>query len=136
MLATGSNLQPSIIEGTTNYFVTQSVNGCEGPASSVDIFLENCEATIVMPNVFTPNPDGTNSLFHPVYMDGVTSAETTILNRWGNVIYQTEDHAINWNGLNNNTGKEVEEGTYFWKMVYTDLNGDEFVIHGNVQVIR
>lgn len=135
-LTTGPNLQPLIIEGTTNYFVTQSVNGCEGPASSVDIFLENCEATIVMPNVFTPNTDGTNALFHPVYMDGVTTAETFILNRWGNVIFQTGDQDVNWDGLNAKTGKAVEEGTYFWKMVYTDLNGDEFVIHGNVQVIR
>ena len=134
-LSTGTNLQPAIIEGTTNYFVTQSINGCEGPAASVGIFLENCEATIVMPNVFTPNTDGTNSLFHPVFMDGVTKAETVILNRWGNVIFETDDQNINWDGLNSN-GKEVEEGTYFWKMVYSDLNGDEFVIHGNVQVIR
>ncbi|MCJ8289909.1 MAG: gliding motility-associated C-terminal domain-containing protein [Crocinitomicaceae bacterium] len=135
VITTGTNLQPLIIEGTTNYYVTQSTNGCEGPPASIGIFLENCEATIVMPNVFTPNPDATNSLFHPVYMDGVTKAETTILNRWGNVIYVTDDLAINWNGLNS-SGKEVQEGTYFWKMVYSDLNGDEFIIHGNVQVIR
>ena len=136
VLGTGSSLQPSIIEGTTNYYVTQSVNGCEGPEAMVGIFLENCEATIVMPNVFTPNAsDDINGLFHPVFMDGVTTAETTILNRWGNVIFQTDDQAINWDGLNSN-GKEVQEGTYFWKMVYTDLNGDEYIIHGNVQVIR
>ena len=133
-ISTGANLQPFIIQGTTNYYVTQSVNGCEGPAAMIGIFLENCEATIVMPNVFTPNTDITNSLFHPVFMDGVTSAETTILNRWGNVIYQTDDQNINWDGTSE--GKEVQEGTYFWKMVYTDLNGDEYVIHGNIQLIR
>lgn len=133
-ITTGTNLQPLIIEGTTNYYVTQSINGCEGPPAMVGIFLENCEATIVMPNVFTPNADPTNSLFHPVFIDGVTKAETTILNRWGNVIYVTDDQDINWDGTTN--GKEVEEGTYFWKMVYSDLNGDEFIIHGNVQVVR
>ena len=136
VLGTGPSLQPMIIEGTTVYYVTQSVNGCEGPPSSVSIFLENCEATIVMPNVFTPNTsDDINGIFHPVYMDGVTEAQTTILNRWGNVIYETNDQNINWDGLDKN-GKEVEEGTYFWKMVYSDLNGDEYIIHGNVQVIR
>lgn len=133
-ITTGPALQPLIIEGTTDYYVTQSINGCEGPAAIIGIFLENCEATIVMPNVFTPNADPTNSLFHPVFMDGVTKAETTILNRWGNVIFETDNQDINWDGTSN--GKEVEEGTYFWKMVYSDLNGDEFVIHGNVQVIR
>ncbi len=135
ILTTGAFLQPLIIEGTTNYYVTQSINGCEGPPSSVDIFLENCEATIVMPNVFTPNSDFTNNLFHPVYMDGVTKAETTILNRWGNVVFSTDDQDINWTGYDV-SGNKVKEGTYFWKMIYTDLNGDEFIIHGNVQVIR
>lgn len=134
-IATGAVLAPFIVEGTTNYFVTQSTNGCESPPAPIGIFLENCEATIVMPNVFTPNPDGTNSLFHPVYMDGVTKAHTIIVNRWGNMVFETIDQDINWDGLDQ-SGKEVEEGTYFWKMTYSDLNGDEFVIHGNVQVIR
>ncbi|NVK64037.1 MAG: gliding motility-associated C-terminal domain-containing protein [Flavobacteriales bacterium] len=135
VLGTGLSLQPLIIEGTTDYYVTQSVNGCEGPAASVSIYLENCEATIVMPNVFTPNSDPTNGLFHPVYMDGVSSAKTTILNRWGNVIFETDDPDINWNGKDI-SGKEVKDGTYFWKMVYRDLNNDENIIHGNVQLIR
>lgn len=134
-MSLGASLQPLIIEGTTNYYVTQSTNGCEGPPASIGVFLENCEATIVMPNVFTPNTDGTNSLFHPVFMDGVTEAQTIVVNRWGNVIFETDDQQINWNGYDK-SGKEVEEGTYFWKMTYRDLNFDEFVIHGNVQVIR
>lgn len=134
-LGVGSSFQPLIIEGTTTYYVTQSLNGCEGAPASIGIFLENCEATIVMPNVFTPNTDGTNSLFHPVFMDGVTEAQTIVVNRWGNVIFETDDQQINWNGYDK-SGKEVEEGTYFWKMTYRDLNFDEFVIHGNVQVIR
>lgn len=135
VLGTGFSLQPLIIEGTTVYYVTQSINGCESDPSSVSIFLENCEATIVMPNVFTPNADPTNALFHPVYMDGVASAKTTILNRWGNTIFETDNPDINWDGLDKG-GKEVNEGTYFWKMVYRDLNNDEYVIHGNVQLIR
>lgn len=135
MLGSGITFQPLIIEGTTNYYVTQSDNGCESPSTTIGIFLENCEATIVMPNVFTPNTDGTNALFHPVFMDGVTKAETVILNRWGNVIFQTVNPQINWDGKDA-SGKEVEEGTYFWKMTYQDLNFDEFVIHGNVQVVR
>lgn len=134
-LGTDASLQPLIIEGTTNYYVTQSMNGCEGPPTTIGIFLENCEATIVMPNVFSPNADGTNTLFHPVFMDGVTSAETVIINRWGNTIFQTSDQQINWDGKDA-SGKEVEEGTYFWKMTYQDLNFDEFIIHGNVQVVR
>jgi len=134
-IGSGPSLQPFLNEGNTDYYVTQSLNGCESAPSMVSIFLDNCEATIVMPNVFTPNTsDDINGLFHPVFMDGVLSAETTILNRWGNVIYQTDDLDIDWDGTSN--GKDVQEGTYFWKMVYRDLNGEEFMIHGNIQLIR
>src|SRR5690554_7036374 len=46
---------------------------------------------IEMPNVFTPNNDGVNDLFKPVAFKGMESGNMIILNRWGNVIYESND---------------------------------------------
>lgn len=133
-LGNGVSWQPGVVEGTTTYYVTQSVNGCEGPAASVSIFMESCEAIVVIPNVITPDGDNVNDVFHPIELINVTELQTTILNRWGNLIYETNDVNINWNGVDM-SGNQVSEGTYFYMITYKDVAGDQHEIHGRVQVI-
>ena len=62
-----------------------------------------------LPNVFTPNNDGENDTFIPMDCDeggainpnaNVDRVEMTIFNRWGKVMYTTDDPMINWDGKN------------------------------------
>lgn len=111
------------------YWVIVTVNNCSS-SDEVMIELMNCEALLEIPNVFTPNNDGVNDLFMPVSIDGVITMNTTIFNRWGNVIYETDNLMIEWDG------KDLNEGTYTWLIKYTDMNGEMFEQHGFVTLTR
>jgi gliding motility-associated-like protein len=52
-----------------------------------------------MPNVFTPNGDGKNDIFLPVYNPDVPLTFTMkIFNKWGEEIYSTENISQGWDG--------------------------------------
>lgn len=72
------------------------------------------ESYIVAPNGFTPNGDGINDFFKPVYK-GMQLVRMEIYNTWGNLIYVEENtNLVGWNGLVKN--KQAENGNYLYKI--------------------
>ncbi len=67
-----------------------------------------------LPNVFTPNADNVNDLYHPLPYKFVDHVNMKIYNRWGNLVFQTDDPDINWDGKDMNTGKMVPDGVYYY----------------------
>ncbi len=67
-----------------------------------------------LPNVFTPNEDNINDLFKPYPYRFVDHIDLKIYNRWGTLVFETEDPDINWNGQDLNTGKIVSDGVYYY----------------------
>ena len=69
-----------------------------------------------LPNVFTPNNDGFNDVFVPknITPNLITRVEMHIFNRWGRIVYETEDIFINWNGCAKGTNMPCATGTYFY----------------------
>ena len=67
-----------------------------------------------LPNVFTPNFDNYNDVFHPFPYTSVEKVKMTIFNRWGNIVYETEDPDINWDGRDYKNGSDCSDGTYFY----------------------
>ncbi|MBO7571067.1 MAG: gliding motility-associated C-terminal domain-containing protein [Bacteroidales bacterium] len=68
-----------------------------------------------LPNVFTPDGDGINDYYHPIgEYRFVEKVDMTILNRWGQVMFETTDPDIMWDGRNKMTGKMVVPGVYFY----------------------
>lgn len=88
-----------------------------------------------LPNVFTPNGDGQNDLF-TINAINAKSLEIVILNRWGNVVFESTDVDFAWNGKINNSGAECKDGTYFYKFVIVDYSGNETEEHGFVQLVN
>lgn len=91
-------------------------------------------AKVAMPNVFTPNGDGSNDSFHAIFFENIASAELILINRWGEVVFSTTDLSQKWNGELN--GREANEGTYFFKLVYTDMKGESLIQNGSFQLVR
>ena len=96
----------------------------------------NCEfeqhGVIDMPNVFTPNSDNINDIFFPRETCGVESSNLKILNRWGELVFETNDISSGWDGMHN--GVHVSDGTYFWVVTFSD---DAFEpARGVLQLIR
>ncbi len=92
------------------------------------------------PNIFTPNGDGSNDLFFFTTIYTV-QLEVTILNRWGNLMYEETipivqgAPPVGWDGKSpNNT--DAQEGTYFYKYKATGINGDEVSGQGFLQLVR
>ncbi|HKL09021.1 MAG TPA: PKD domain-containing protein [Bacteroidales bacterium] len=91
------------------------------------------EGDIAFPNAFTPNEDGINDIFKPVYK-GVVEYELLIYNRWGELIFRTNDLDMGWNGKVG--GKEAKSDVYVWKAEGTFTNGRPFELAGDVTLIR
>lgn len=96
------------------YYITavDSFNN-ESPKSNL-VCLDDC-TYYELPNVFTPNDDGINDYFRPIepyYF--VEKIDIQIFNRWGQLMYETEDPDINWDGKNFRNGKLVSDGVYFY----------------------
>lgn len=75
----------------------------------------NCLGQIVIPNVFTPNGDGVNDQFTIKSTCTPESYHLTILNRWGQLVYQSNDIAFPWTG-HTPSGAPVSEGVYFYTL--------------------
>ncbi len=102
------------------------------------VCVDNCPV-YELPNVFTPNADGVNDRMVPVKSRYVDKVQMSIRNRWGQVVYKTEDPAIEWDGTHRVSGKPVPEGVYFYVCrVHTlRLRGVETIeLKGQVQILR
>ena len=111
--------------------------GNESPVSS-KICVDNCPV-YELPNVFTPNGDGKNDVFHPFPYSYVQSIDITIYDRWGLVMYKTTDPNVNWNGRLNNTGNDCPDGVYFYICTVNQIYLSGIVpvtLKGYVQLLR
>ncbi|MEM1320144.1 MAG: gliding motility-associated C-terminal domain-containing protein [Bacteroidota bacterium] len=77
------------------------------------VCVDNCPI-YELPNVFTPNGDGENEMYIPLqpfcFIDRI---ELTVVNRWGQTVFQTNDPEIRWDGKNL-SGKPLAEGVYYY----------------------
>ena len=76
--------------------------------------IDNCEF-YRLPNVFTPNADGKNDVYHPYPYQFVDHIDMTITNRWGKEVFSTNDPDINWDGTDQKTGAKLPDGVYFYR---------------------
>jgi gliding motility-associated-like protein len=77
------------------------------------VCIDNCPI-YELPNVFTPNNDGSNDLFIPFPYRFVESIDFQIFNRWGDLVFQTLDPGIFWDGIDQESGSICSSGTYYY----------------------
>jgi gliding motility-associated-like protein len=82
--------------------------------SSNIVCFDNCPE-YSLPNVFSPNADGNNDLFHAILpYKYVESIEIEIYNRWGQVVYTTTNPDVNWDGKHKDSSTPVPDGVYYY----------------------
>ncbi|HNS18030.1 MAG TPA: gliding motility-associated C-terminal domain-containing protein [Bacteroidales bacterium] len=75
------------------------------------------DSKIIIPNAFTPNGDGVNDFFKPLILtEGVKDFSMAIYNRWGQLIFETNDYMTGWNGNSNNNPSPT--GVYIYMISY------------------
>jgi len=99
------------------------------------------EFSYTLPNVITPNGDGFNDVFEPKVtgLSLITGAKTVIFNRWGNILHDTDDPLIQWDGKSKQTNMDCPPGTYFYvtDITYVDKAGEETLhLQGSITIVR
>ena len=99
------------------------------------------EFSYQLPNVFTPNGDGINDIFEPKVtgLSLISGAKTVIFNRWGNILHDTEDPLIQWDGKSKQTKMDCPPGTYFYvtDITYIGATREESLhLQGSITVVR
>ena len=95
------------------------------------------ELLYFVPNTFTPDGDEYNQVFLPVFESGfdVHDYHMMVFNRWGEVVFESFDHTVGWDGTYN--GKIVQAGSYIWRiefgLEYTDARE---IISGHVSLMK
>ncbi|WP_417265552.1 gliding motility-associated C-terminal domain-containing protein [Brumimicrobium sp.] len=98
------------------------------------------EFAVYVPNTFTPDDDQHNPTFYPVFPTDseIHDYHLIIFNRWGEVMFESYDYRVGWNGTYGVGSTEiVKDGTYVWKIKVTegaDNKQREFV--GHVTLLR
>ena len=129
----GHYTMEGILQPLVNYSAIKSVRiGHEEPTE---------EFSYTLPNVITPNGDGYNDIFEPKVkgLSLVTGAKTVIFNRWGNILHDTDDPLIQWDGKSKQTNMDCPSGTYFFvtDITYQGETGEETLhLQGSITIVR
>src|SRR5690606_9404582 len=91
------------------------------------------EPNLFHPTAFTPNADGLNDVFN-VFGQYVDRFEMQIFNRWGEMMFHTEDLNEGWDGRFK--GTLMPEGTYVFRATITDQAGRSFERSGTLVLLR
>ncbi|MBK9732698.1 MAG: gliding motility-associated C-terminal domain-containing protein [Chitinophagaceae bacterium] len=105
-------------------------NGCKTIDS---VFVDSAPNTLGIPNAFTPNGDGLNDQFL-VYNTNIVTFSCKVFNRWGQMLFFTNDVTEGWKG--DYKGVPEEMGTYVYLISATYLDGNSETRKGNVTLIR
>jgi gliding motility-associated-like protein len=121
---------------TINLLVTDTL-GCSDTASYLIEF--DPEFTYYVPNTFTPDGDGLNQIFQPIFSSAIDQAnyQMLIYNRWGEIIFETLDPNVGWDASYGTDGHACQTGTYTYLIFFgTTSNEEKQFISGHVNLIR
>jgi len=131
------SLNASTITGLSrgDYVLTiTDANACQ---TSLTLSVTEFVPKIFMPTAFTPNDDGDNDVFAAVSGCTPTTFSMTMYNRWGNVIFYSEDISKGWDGTFE--GQPVPVGLYTYGLAYSiSVNGNlvQETFKGEIRLIR
>ncbi|MDD3876842.1 MAG: PKD domain-containing protein [Bacteroidales bacterium] len=111
----------------------ESQNGC------IDSTSENIkivpEYALFIPNAFTPDGDGLNDYFN-VYGSNIVEVRMTIFNRWGDLIFETDDMNNPWDGHSEVDNEVFMQDTYSYRIIVKDYFGKKHYYNGQVNLIH
>jgi gliding motility-associated-like protein len=123
------------LDETTTFEVTISGNGCEAK-TPVTVYTREfiCgDIYIFVPSAFTPNGDNENDILY-VRGDNLLEVDLKIFDRWGELMFETTDQGIGWDGTFK--GEPVDPDVYVYHLQAICFDGQESLIKGNITVLK
>jgi gliding motility-associated-like protein len=124
---------------TTTYKVDlEDTYGCRNSGNITVVVVCNSQNFFV-PNTFSPNGDGKNETFYPRGTGLYNVKSMTVFNRWGQIVFDRRNFAINdptlgWNGMFN--GQKASADVYVYIIEVLCENNTVIPIKGNVTLLR
>ena len=115
--------------------VVQSKEGCLDTIQKVIDVIP--EIRYFLPNAFTPNEDSVNEIFKPGgYFRGLKNYQMNIWNRYGELVFESDDPHNGWNGKKNNVGRNAPNGIYVCVVSFIGPRGKPHEVKGFATVLR
>lgn len=138
--STCENPSASVEEDTDFVLTVTNGLGCTATDTMQVLVKEDSSGSgtagdIFIPNVFAPNGNGAeeNREFR-VLGDGIRDIRVLVFNRWGELVFESEDPQEGWDGTHN--GEALEPGVFFYKVNLTLQNGEDKSFEGDVTILQ
>lgn len=106
-------------------------NGCS------DVYCRTVEVVnegaVGIPNAFSPNGDGVNDVIY-IKGFGFDEIQLLIFNRWGELVFQTNDRSVGWDGTYKGQMQETE--VYVYVLTGSFLDGKPIELKGNISLLQ
>ncbi|MGG9971197.1 gliding motility-associated C-terminal domain-containing protein [Ferruginibacter sp. SUN002] len=127
---TGATTENPIVSPTQDQVYTmtvRSIDGCTATDNVTVRFLKD----VIIPNVFSPNGDGTNDTWKITNIEDYPNASVEVFNRYGQFIFGSVGYTIRWDGKFK--GQPVPVGPYYWII---KLRPESKPMSGTISVVR
>lgn len=124
-------------DSSGTYYIQLIAKGKKGCLDSITKPIEIIkEYHLYVPNSFTPDGGRVNNIFRAVGY-GIKYFKMSIYNRWGELVFETQNINHGWDGAYGNENYAAPIGTYVWKIEYQSINNeDPQKLVGHVNLIR
>ncbi|GAB5426307.1 MAG: hypothetical protein Crog4KO_34540 [Crocinitomicaceae bacterium] len=126
-------------DGPGEYEIILTAYSAEGcPAQAVKYIHVFQDYTIYVPNTFTPDGNGANEIFKPVLTGfDPNDFELLIFNRWGDLIFESHNMEVGWDGTFAGQDYQTQDGVYTWKITAgIEFTNDTKIFVGHVTLLK
>lgn len=131
---------------TANHYVTLVARNEWGCADTVTYSVKvEPDITVFIPSAFYPNSnvdckpvsfqDDCNKTFK-IVADGIESIDIMVFDRWGQMVFRTNDVKIGWNGTDMKTNQDCQQDAYIYQVNATSSGGKKYSYSGSVILFR
>lgn len=117
---------------TTYCVVVTNSNGCID-SSCVTVYVDQNCGEVFLPTGFSPDGDGKNDEFYPI-IPCFESMWLAVYDRWGEKVFESDDPNKKWDGRYR--GAPLDAAVFVYYFHYTQLNGTDEKLKGNVTLVR
>jgi gliding motility-associated-like protein len=133
--STGANTSSINTNKEGVYWVKSTSKNCGIKTDSVTVKYKNCDCDTYIPNSFTPNDDERNDLFYPVFQCEYSYFSITITDRWGNIVYTSNNINGKWDGKFKSN--PCPDDVYVYRIEAIQKGNDKKIIkNGHISLFR
>lgn len=127
---------PNFVVTHEGLYWCMASNACGSDADSVEVDFRRCNCNIYIPNSFTPDQNNINETFkaRPDAECSLQEYTFSIFDRWGQLLFETQDASYGWDGGVNGTLAQM--GMYTYRLHYKFDKTPREMVLGKVNLIR